>query len=183
MSSLSCEKCDGASFLAVAFSIDGETGEGFLKREEEFTFDRVGFESITALQSDTAILKRKGDGTYCGSGIMCTAPIDGGDGSHIDSVYTRRWGIEKYDAACKKWNLTGIWTYGPDSGIEPCSVYLRHCFLAAEKLDQVTPGVLDSFLDETFLADRQTTIRQYISANPGVLQVLPPDSLIGRYSG
>ena len=42
---------------------------------------------------------------------------------------------------------------------------------------------LDSFLDETFLVDRQTTIRQYLQDNPQVLETRPPPELEQRYSG
>lgn len=62
----------------------------------------------------------------------------------------------------------------------PCRVYLRHCVLAAQRLG---PAAFESFLDGTYLADRVTTVRQHLAANPTILQELPPPSLIGRYSG
>ena len=62
----------------------------------------------------------------------------------------------------------------------PCRVYLRHCVLAAQRLG---PAAHDSFLDGTLLADRRTTVRQHLAANPSILTELPPPSLIGRYSG
>ena len=37
--------------------------------------------------------------------------------------------------------------------------------------------------DETYLVDRETTIRQYVTANPDVLLTPPPQSLMDRYSG
>ncbi len=40
-----------------------------------------------------------------------------------------------------------------------------------------------SFLDSTFLADRVTTVRQHLEADPAILDELPPPELIGRYSG
>ena len=51
-----------------------------------------------------------------------------------------------------RFGLTRVW--GGD--VLPCRVYLRHCYLAAKAWGG---EVLDSFLDETVLVDRQTTIR------------------------
>lgn len=62
----------------------------------------------------------------------------------------------------------------------PCRVYLRHCVLAAQRLG---PAAFESFLDGTYLADRATTVRQHLAANPEIMQELPPPSLVGRYSG
>jgi hypothetical protein len=52
--------------------------------------------------------------------------------------------------------------------------------LAAQRLG---PEALGSFLDGTMLADRVTTVRQHLEANPDIMEELPPPSLIGRYSG
>ena len=65
-------------------------------------------------------------------------------------------------------------TSRPDAG------YLRHCVLAVTKAG---PAALDSFLDETFLVDRETPLRSYLDAHPYVMETLPPESLVGRYSG
>ena len=62
----------------------------------------------------------------------------------------------------------------------PCRVYLRHCVLAAQRLGFAAYA---SFLDGTWLSDRRTTVRQYLAANPDIMDELPPASLIGRYSG
>jgi hypothetical protein len=62
----------------------------------------------------------------------------------------------------------------------PCRVYLRHCVLASQKLGQLA---CDSFLDHTYLADRTTTVRQYLYRNPRIMTEKPPDSLVNRYSG
>ena len=56
----------------------------------------------------------------------------------------------------------------------PCSV------LAAQNLG---PKAYRSFLDETFLADRVTTIRQYLDSDPSIMKELPPPSLADRYGG
>ncbi len=70
-------------------------------------------------------------------------------------------------------------------------MYLRHCVLAAwscdsdEKWSKHGVGGLcySSFLDETYLVDRKTTIREYIDQYPEVMTTEPPDSLKERYSG
>ena len=62
----------------------------------------------------------------------------------------------------------------------PCRTYLRHCVLAAEAL---SPEAHASFLDDTYLADRRTTIRQHLAANPDILHDLPPEELRERYCG
>jgi hypothetical protein len=81
----------------------------------------------------------------------------------------------------KSFGITSIWDWNtPDSGILPCSVYLRHIYLACSSAGE---EMLNSFLDETYLADRVTTIRQYIEANPDVLTQEPPESLKERYNG
>ena len=52
--------------------------------------------------------------------------------------------------------------------------------LAAEKLGV---ACLDSFLDETWLADRKTTVRQYLQEHPEVMATPPPPELAERYGG
>merc|ERR1712196_399917 len=82
-----------------------------------------------------------------------------------------------------KYGLTSIWDeWDENSGIRPCRVYCRHCVLATTK-----PGVpqiaADSFLDDTYLVDRTTRLREYLDHHPHVMNSKPPAALIGRYSG
>lgn len=159
ISSLCAEKADGCGFLATAFQVKNEGGEAFLKREEEFGFDLVLFKGHKTREM--------------GLGLMCVASTD--------STYIDRWGESLYQKQYVDRELTGgIWGWDETSGLLPCSVYLRHCYLAAEAQGV---EVLNSFLDETFLVDRTTTIRQYLEQNPDVLAVEPPPELVGRYSG
>jgi hypothetical protein len=79
----------------------------------------------------------------------------------------------------RRWTVHGInsvWS----NDVLPCRVYLRHCVLAAKGF---CPEAHDSFLDNTYLADRVTTIRQYLQQHPEILDELPPPELVGRYSG
>jgi len=41
----------------------------------------------------------------------------------------------------------------------------------------------DSFLDDTYLVDRKTTIREYLKRFPEVMATEPPESLRERYGG
>lgn len=159
ISSLSTEAAEGYGFLAVAFSVPDLSPEDFLKREEEFNFEAVNFTELSGTEVKS-------------EAIMCI--------SSTDEVYVSRWGQQAFHDRYTKYGLKTIWGYEPDSGILPCSVYLRHCYLAAQSLGR---DVLGSFLDDTYLADRVTTIRSYLSANPEVLLTSPPPSLVGRYSG
>ena len=61
----------------------------------------------------------------------------------------------------------------------PCR-HCRHCVLAAQRLG---PEATASFLDETFLADRATSVRTYLKANPDIMTELPPPSVAARYGG
>ena len=56
--------------------------------------------------------------------------------------------------------------------------------LLARALSQLGPAAHASFLDETFLADRKTTVRQYLEEHPEVMQKEIADpTLRERYSG
>eukprot|EP00605_Chrysophyceae_sp_TOSAG23-4_P000182 GSChrysophyteH1.ASY1.ANO1.216.1 assembled CDS len=157
-SSLSTEPCEGCGFVATVFEISGMGKDDWLRREEEFLFSVVTYTNLK-------------DGKT-GKGIMCTA-------ASSDEVYIDRWGREKYEANLAKASLKSIWAPRHEH-ILPCWVYLRHCVLAARGRSETC---FNSFLDECYLADRKTTIRAYLDANPGVMETEPPANLLGRYSG
>jgi len=157
-SSLCTEPSDDHGFVATVFEVSGQTKQEWLRREEEFVFRVVPYTNLA-------------DGKQ-GMGLMCSA-------SESDDVYIGRWGREKYESALQKWGLSSIW-HPRHEGILPCDVYLRHCVLAASGRSNECS---DSFLDETFLSDRSTTIRQYLENHPNVMESLPPETLLGRYSG
>lgn len=101
-------------------------------------------------------------------------------------VMCARWDDESYKARrCppKEWSrrygrhgVTRIWR----DDVFPCRAYLRHCVLAASKLGEPAAA---NFLDATLLADRQTTVREHLERDPGIMEELPPPELVGRYSG
>jgi len=67
-----------------------------------------------------------------------------------------------------------------DSGLRPCATYLRHCVLASINMGKLCH---DSFLDDTYLVDRETTIRSYLEKYPEIMNTSPPPELRERYGG
>jgi hypothetical protein len=168
MSSLSAEYTgdDKTGFVCSVFEVpntemmssDGVPTKAFLEREEEFDIIEVPY-----LDYDTNTVSK---------GVLCTKFSDEG--------YIKRWGEERFNEHYKKYGVDTIWGFERDSGLRPCQVYLRHCYLAAKKMG---PLCFDSFQDETYLADRDTTIRDYVAKYPSVLETLPPPGFEERYSG
>ena len=157
--SLSTEpSADGGGFIACAFEIEGETKEAWVNREEEFEFHMVNFREKGGEES---------------TGIMCCAPRE-----RDDAIFISRFGEETYNSSLKEAGISGIWNRELNQGILPCSVYLRHCVLASRRSRECE----DSFLDETFL-ENGVPVRQYLAENPWVMELQPPQSLVGRYSG
>lgn len=73
------------------------------------------------------------------------------------------------------WRLVHEWSTEITWDFPLCSV------LAAKNLGE---AAYDNFLDHTFLADRKTTIRQYLtSAGSGIMEEEPPEALKSRYGG
>ncbi|RYR12977.1 hypothetical protein Ahy_B04g070219 isoform D [Arachis hypogaea] len=84
---------------------------------------------------------------------------------------------EVYFQQYGRWNIDKIWR----DDVFPCRVYLRHCVLAAKNLGDTA---YDNFLDHTYLADRKTTIREYLATTgSGIMEEEPPEPLKYRYGG
>ena len=162
------------------------TGE-FLQREEEFDITEVPYMDFTDGSSDgdeNNTNNNNNNNSSCSSssssipssskmGVLCTR--------WTDAAYIQRWGKDRFDTNYGTYGLDTIWGYGPESGLRPCRVYLRHCVLAAQALG---PACYRSFLDETFLVDRTTTIRDYLHDHPTLLDTtIPPPGFEERYSG
>ena len=168
MSSLSAEFCEGhEGFICSVFEVKntdmmegGVPSKAFLEREEEFNI--VPGVEYAEMQ----------DPDFSGTGILCT--------SSTDDEYLSKWGEEHFDKQYKKYGIDSIWGWERDSNLRPCAVYLRHCYLASQSMGE---ACFDSFLDETFLVDRETTVREYLERFPEVLETQPPRELVGRYSG
>lgn len=198
MSSLSAEYCPGASFVCSVFEVSNENSEfmerrrsnddaqssqkdaspvasmAFREREEEFDIKIVPYEELTDLNSDQveSLLSSSPDDGVKKSGVLCCRSTD--------ENYLELWGQERFDKNYGKYKIETIWNWKEDSGLRPCGPYLRHCVLASEKMEKVCH---DSFLDETYLVDRKTTIRSYLKAYPNVMDTLPPPELQHRYGG
>ncbi|KAL7483000.1 hypothetical protein ACHAW6_008643 [Cyclotella cf. meneghiniana] len=105
-------------------------------------------------------------------GVMCRRSTD--------EAYIERWGKSHFDEQYTKYGIDTIWNWKRDSGLKPCPVYLRHCVLASLRCGE---ECYESFLDETFLVDRRTTIREYLKSNPHIMDLQPPEELRERYGG
>ena len=166
MASLSAEYDHDNGFVCTVFEVDskdmmedGVPSQAFLEREEEFNIITVPYVDLTT-------------GETCQGGILCAR------GS--DEEYLQRWGQAHFDDEYAKFGIETIWNYDGASGLRPCATYLRHCTLAAEAMGEVC---YKSFLDETFLVDRKTTLRTYLKENPHVMNTVPPAELAIRYGG
>jgi hypothetical protein len=137
------------------------------KDDEDRLSERIRQETLTTttISSNTTLYSTP-------KGILCT--------SSSDEEYLKLWGQERFNENYKKYNINSIWNWSKDSGLRPCGPYLRHCVLAAKRLGSVC---YDSFLDDTFLVDRTTTVRQYLEEYPYVMTTLPPVELADRYGG
>lgn len=167
-SSLSVEPVVGddsssTGFVCSLFDVLDFNVQDFIDREEEFAFTMAQY---TELEGE----KKTGEG------LMCLATTD----SHVEE----RWGEGYIERKYGVHSLNSIWDeWGPDSGILPCPVYLRHCVLSAGKKGGKEGVAYQSFVQETFLADRKTTIEEHLARRPDIMLMEPPASVLGRYSG
>ena len=169
ISSLSTRPDPGASFVACAYQIPRSEWEPLAEREEEFDFVDAEFEPL-----------EDGAEPYEGGnvGIMCAASTD--DKLRTTSLWTRY--VQHLSPYRETYGDVSVWGWGPDSGILPCRVYTRHCVLATQK--EGTPEyVTNSFLHDTYLADRKTTLREYLAVTPSLMEEEPPEEFKERYSG
>ncbi|KAL0033086.1 hypothetical protein WJX79_002182 [Trebouxia sp. C0005] len=158
ISSLSCESQRGEEIVVSVFDVPGHRTaiQAFLEREHEF--------KLVAVQTwtlENVPLPRLS--------VLCTKWDD-------ETYKMHRCPPEEWARRYTQYGVDRVWR----DDVLPCRVYLRHCVLASHKLGQFS---YDSFLDHTYLADRSTTIRQYLARNPGIMAEKPPDSLVSRYSG
>ncbi|CAI8610697.1 unnamed protein product [Vicia faba] len=109
---------------------------------------------------------------YTNPAVLCASGTD-------DEFFKYRCpeGREIYFQQYGEYNIHKIWR---DDAL-PCRVYLRHCVLAAQSLGD---EAYNNFLDHTFIADRETTIRQYFEKmGTSIMEEEPPESLKTRYGG
>lgn len=155
---------DGATgFMASCFEVhasDTAAWAAFERREEEFDLVWAGYEELT--------------GETGSAGVLCAFGAD--------ELVASKWGQEGLARMVKPLTpeFNSLFQYDSNSGLLPCPVYLRHVVLAATKSgDQI----LNSFLDETFLVDKKTTVRAFLESRPDIMEQEPPESLKVRYGG
>ena len=157
IASLSAEPRKGASFVAAAFDVDmsDQQREAFIAREPEYDFEEVPFFSMD-------------ESLPGGRGVICVRSSDDmlRPGAVADGVMPGK--------------VSSVWNWQPDSGLLPASVYLRHCLLAVEKAG---PAAYSSFLKDTYLVDRRTTLEEYLHRHPEVWKARPPTDLESRFNG
>jgi hypothetical protein len=186
MASLSVEPCEGAHCIVSVFEVpnkdmmqDGIPSRAFLERESEFDIVTVPY-----LELDSEKIKDTLDVSSVSLSDLTTTTTNVPQGivcqRSTDEAYIERWGLAQFDTNFRQHGIDTIWNWSTDSGIRPCAVYLRHCYLAAQNLGDLC---LQSFLKDTFLVDRQTTIGQYLERHPEILETMPPPELAVRYGG
>lgn len=158
ISSLSVEPCEGETLIITLFEIQRSEIPSFLEREHEFRFSVVIPETLNGLiyENPAVLCARYSDEEYFRN--RCKGSRE---------ILFQRYG---------RYNIHKIWR----DDILPCRVYLRHCVLAAKNLGEVA---YNNFLDHTFLADRKTTIRDYLTSGTGIMEEEPPEPLKERYGG
>ncbi|URD88859.1 hypothetical protein MUK42_27310 [Musa troglodytarum] len=159
VSSLSVEPCEGEFLVVTVFEIKREEVPAFIERENEFRFLAVVPEGLDGIPftSPAVACARYSDEEYFQ--IRCKGNKD---------IFFQHYG---------RYNIQKIWR----DDILPCRIYLRHCVLAAKNLGE---AAYENFLDHTFISDRKTSIRRYLtSTGSGIMEEEPPKSLRYRYGG
>jgi cation transport regulator ChaC len=174
IASLSVERAKGYSFIGTRFEIPIEEYASFAAREREF--DLCAVETIDL---------ETGDNTF--DGVLSTCCVQGADEKYVNQFCLKKKRSSSDDSSnrececvkCKleKYGEGRIWT---DEHILPTRTYARHCVLAAKSLGD---HVYDDFVNNTYLADRTTTLRVHLERNPSIMEELPPESLKVRYGG
>ncbi|CAO2832180.1 unnamed protein product [Amaranthus hypochondriacus] len=138
ISSLSVEPCEGEELIVTVFEIQKSEVPSFMERELEFRFLAVLPETLEGKPSKNPA-------------VLCTRYSD-------EEFFNERCkgSKEVYHQHYGRYNIDKIWR----DDVLPCRTYLRHCVLAAKNLGD---EAYSNFLDHTYLADRQTTIRQYLA--------------------
>lgn len=153
------EPCEGEVLIVTVFEIKASEVPSFIERENEFRFLAVVPESLDGKPYDSPA-------------VVCAR--------YSDEEFLRvrcKGSTEMVFQHYGRYNIDKIWR----DDILPCRVYLRHCVLAAKNLGE---SAYDNFLDHTYLADRKTTIRQYLaSGGSGIMKEEPPEELKNRYGG
>jgi hypothetical protein len=198
ISSLSCEYAEGHSFVCSVFEVADEglsvyqdfsddtarkwiPSQAFLEREEEFEIAMVPYYELPLSANENNAYTSL---TMPKMGLICLRSTD--------EAYISLWGKDHFERQYLKYGVRTIWNWSQDSGLRPCPLYLRHCVLASrnskiEVMNDCSPDVdsvcYNSFLDETYLIDRETTVREYLSKYPALMNLEPSEERRDRYGG
>ena len=167
LASLSAEQSENSSFVVAAFDVvlNDKQRLDFIRREPEYDIVSTPFYDLNC--------NNHGDGSSdpIGNGVICLGSRDC-DLRDID--YLHAMSNELKDRG-------GIWHWPHDSGLLPATIYLRHCLLAVKKAGG---AAYESFLCDTFLADRKTTLKEYLDEHGDmVMASCPPPHLAARFGG
>eukprot|EP00977_Amphora_coffeiformis_P028476 scaffold35381_cov260-Amphora_coffeaeformis.AAC.2 len=166
LASLSVEPAGPESSLVVAafdVTLDDEQRKQFVQREPEYDIATTSFyglvpdseNQVTAEVAPTA-----------GQGVICLASKSDADLTMLDIP------------ASLKEHPNGVWHWPRDSGLLPADIYLRHCLLAVQKAGG---PAYQSFLHDTYLADRVMTLAEYLEQHgEQVMASRPPPHLATR---
>eukprot|EP00746_Dinoflagellata_sp_MGD_P027699 gnl/MRDRNA2_/MRDRNA2_165380_c0_seq1.p1 gnl/MRDRNA2_/MRDRNA2_165380_c0~~gnl/MRDRNA2_/MRDRNA2_165380_c0_seq1.p1 ORF type:complete len:251 (+),score=34.01 gnl/MRDRNA2_/MRDRNA2_165380_c0_seq1:96-848(+) len=166
LAGLSCEPCKGCSFSSVYFEVPAKEFPALEEREDMYEMvvaeaelsdgqRRCGF--VCGCTTDERLRAKMGEEVFqekYGRHFSGTGSASD-DASQVDGYpipgEPRVWSWEK---------------------ILPARIYLRHCVLAIG--NQAGESAVNAFLDDTFLWDRTTTVRQHLAANPHIMATPPP---------
>lgn len=162
VASLSVEPCASTSIAVALFDVpaNDDVAAALLEREHEFAFVAVEVE----------------DGGGTSMALACAAWNDADYRRariQDDAAWRRRYHGAYPDGT--PYAIDAVWS---DPDVLPCRPYLRHVVLAARAL-----GVEECVLDNTYLADRVTTVRAHLAADPSIMEEGPPPGLEERYGG
>ena len=155
-------KTTGFTVAAFDVMLDDQQRTAFIERERGYRIVNVPYYNLHDSDNDTA-----------GIGVICLAGT--GDDqlpSELGPTVDRLKAIGK-----------SVWNWKKDSGLLPADVYLRHGLLSVKKAGRIAE---QSFLKETYLADRTTTLAEYLSNDDVLKRVMdarPPDELMSRFNG
>ena len=166
LASLSIEPDQESKFIAVAFEValDDSQRAAFVAREPEYAITTAPFWPLTEDGASSPTCEPEGVGVICAASRDENLPPE---------LVARHASILPH----------GVWHWPLDSGLLPADVYLRHCLLAMRKVGGVAE---QSFLHDTLLADRVTTLAEYLQrpeVSERVMSCQPPRDLISRFSG
>ncbi|CAE7381071.1 unnamed protein product [Symbiodinium natans] len=194
LASLSAEPCPKkpeSSFVVAAFDVqlDDEQRAAFVQREASYDIVAVPYFPLEPLRP-VKVEKEKEEEEHPapdGMGVICLASADDRQPPQVLAQLAK-------DHANLAFPGT-IWHWPHDSGLLPANIYLRHCLLAVEKAADASVDSLvvegarvarDSFWHDTYLADRTTTLAEYLSDSTiyqEVMESRPPPHLATRFGG